>query len=80
MPDNLLISRADQFIAKVTGNADEGVGHDLSEESHTTDITPYRYTTKNGTNVVLVDTPGFGDSNKTEIQILFRISKWLHST
>ncbi|KAL4062537.1 hypothetical protein J3A83DRAFT_4053966, partial [Scleroderma citrinum] len=28
----------------------------------------------------LVDTPGFGDKNMSEIQILAMVSKWLHET
>lgn len=68
------------FIAKAIGTADQAIGHELCPGSYTRDIVTTRYKVGNSSDVVLVDTPGFGDINLTEIQILHKISKWLHQT
>ncbi|KAL4070490.1 hypothetical protein J3A83DRAFT_3213973 [Scleroderma citrinum] len=68
------------FIATAIGSADESVGHRLCAGSHTQEVTTSKYTIGSDSNVVLVDTPGFGDANKCDLQILCKISKWLHET
>ncbi|KAI6017899.1 hypothetical protein EDC04DRAFT_474657 [Pisolithus marmoratus] len=66
------------FVAKATGgNGDEGVGHSLT--SHTSEIKATRCMI-GGSNVVLVDTPGFDDTKKSDLQILESISDWLSKT
>ncbi|KAI6044872.1 P-loop containing nucleoside triphosphate hydrolase protein [Pisolithus marmoratus] len=65
------------FIARVTGNGDGGVGHSLT--SHTRDIEATRCTIE-GSNVVLVDTPSFDNTNKPDSEILESISAWLTKT
>jgi len=53
------------------------VGHDL--ESHTSEIKATRCTVKE-VNIVLVDTPGFDDTKKTDLEILESIADWLRKT
>lgn len=56
-----------------------GVRHELCAGAHTKDIVALKYNISGSTsNVVLVDTPGFGDTDLTEAQILQKMSKWLH--
>ncbi|KAL4062053.1 P-loop containing nucleoside triphosphate hydrolase protein [Scleroderma yunnanense] len=64
------------FISQVTGQVD-GVGHKLT--SCTSDIGVTRCMIL-GSPVVLVDTPGFDDTNKPDLQILEMISDWLAKT
>lgn len=61
------------FVAKATG-INEGVGHSLT--SHTSEIKATRCMI-GGSDVVLVDTPGFDDTKKSDLQILQMISDWL---
>ena len=49
------------------------VGHDL--ESCTAEVSMVRID-----DVVLVDTPGFDDTNKTDREILIMIADWLTNT
>ncbi|KAF5359868.1 hypothetical protein D9756_003459 [Leucocoprinus leucothites] len=66
------------FISKATGR-DIGVGHDL--QSFTDDVRALRVRVP-GTNedVILVDTPGFDDTHKSDYEILWLIAKWLEQT
>ena len=52
---------------------DKIVGHDL--ESCTTELSMLRID-----DIVLVDTPGFDDTNKTDREILSMIADWLTTT
>ena len=63
-----------QFIGKVTGN-DVGVGHALTSCTSEVKATECEDTTL--INIVLVDTPGFDNTRKTDLEILELISKWL---
>ncbi|KAI6117109.1 hypothetical protein EV401DRAFT_1617572 [Pisolithus croceorrhizus] len=65
------------FVAKATNSGDEGVGHALV--SHTSEIKATRCII-GGSNVVLVDTPGFDDTKKSDLQILESISDWLNKS
>ncbi|KAI5990812.1 P-loop containing nucleoside triphosphate hydrolase protein, partial [Pisolithus marmoratus] len=65
------------FVAKATGNGDDGIGHSLT--SHTSEIKATRCMI-GGSNVILVDTPGFDDTKKTDVEILTLISDWLSKT
>ncbi|KIK14127.1 hypothetical protein PISMIDRAFT_17525 [Pisolithus microcarpus 441] len=65
------------FVAKATNSGDEGVGHALV--SHTSEIKATKCTIGRS-NVVLVDTPGFDDTHKSDLQILESISDWLNKT
>ncbi len=69
-----------QFIQKATNpdGQNSGVGHGL--ESCTSEVTALRISLQGGNNVVLVDTPGFGDTYLSELQILQGIEKWLKDT
>ncbi|KAL4064648.1 P-loop containing nucleoside triphosphate hydrolase protein [Scleroderma citrinum] len=64
------------FISQVTGNED-GVGHQLT--SCTSDIGVTKCTIL-GFPVVLVDTPGFDDTEISDVQVLEMISDWLVKT
>lgn len=61
-----------QFINMVTGN-DSGVGHNL--ESCTAKITMMK-----AHGLILVDTPGFDDTHKTDTEVLSMIADWLTTT
>ncbi|KAI5999967.1 P-loop containing nucleoside triphosphate hydrolase protein [Pisolithus albus] len=63
------------FIASITNDNGEGVGHDLT--SCTSDIKATKLKFKRFS-VVLVDTPGFNDTKKSDLEILNLISDWLN--
>ncbi|KAG6335339.1 hypothetical protein ID866_3750 [Astraeus odoratus] len=65
------------FVSKATGIIDESVGHMLT--SHTSEIRATKCVV-GGSNVVLVDTPGFDDTKKSDLEILQSISDWLTKT
>ncbi|KAI5995160.1 P-loop containing nucleoside triphosphate hydrolase protein [Pisolithus albus] len=65
------------FVAKATNRGEEGVGHLLV--SHTSEIRATKCIIEKS-NVVLVDTPGFDDTHKADLQILESISDWLNKT
>jgi len=69
--------KAIQFISKITGN-DEGVGHNLTV--YTREIKVTKCGDMDFGNIVLVDTPGFDDTRKPELDILELISNWLEET
>ena len=69
--------KAIQFIGKVTGN-DDGVGHTLT--SCTSEVKVTKCEDPTLANIVLVDTPGFDDTRKTDLEILELISKWLNKS
>jgi len=56
---------------------DIGVGHEL--ESYTTEIQIIRFQFVD-INVVFVDTPGFDDTHKSDVEILTMIADWLNTT
>jgi len=64
------------FIGMATGG-DIGVGHEL--ESYTTEIQIIRFQFVD-INVVFVDTPGFDDTHKSDVEILTMIADWLNTT
>ncbi|KAF9443855.1 hypothetical protein P691DRAFT_808225 [Macrolepiota fuliginosa MF-IS2] len=63
------------FIQKVTGQEVVGVGHSL--ESLTIEVTGVRVKFTDGVNVVLVDTPGFDDTYRSDVDVLEIFVKWL---
>ncbi|KAI6104096.1 hypothetical protein F5141DRAFT_1126984 [Pisolithus sp. B1] len=66
-----------QFIDKVTGDAGDSVGHNLT--SCTSEIRVTRYAIE-GFNVVLADTPGYNDTSQSELEVPEMILNWLDST
>jgi flagellar biosynthesis GTPase FlhF len=68
-----------QFIATATG-AEVRIGHDL--QSFTTDISIVKFQSLERTDfeIVFVDTPGFDDTHKTDIEILKMLAEWLKTT
>jgi hypothetical protein len=66
-----------QFIqtANPTEDTNQEIGHGL--ESCTSQITASRVSFTDGTNVVLVDTPGFDDTYLSDFDILESVAKWL---
>ncbi|KAG9312302.1 P-loop containing nucleoside triphosphate hydrolase protein [Chiua virens] len=67
------------FICSASGRETEGVGDGL--KSYTTEVRPIRfYDEESGQMVVLVDTPGFDDTYKSDLDILNMISDWLSSS
>ncbi|KXN84731.1 hypothetical protein AN958_12158 [Leucoagaricus sp. SymC.cos] len=66
------------FISQALGK-DMGIGHDL--QSYTSEVRALRVPIPGeNADVVLVDTPGFDDTHKTDYQILQLISNWLKET
>ncbi|KAI6021991.1 hypothetical protein EDC04DRAFT_2575425 [Pisolithus marmoratus] len=63
------------FIANVT-STDEGVGHSLV--SCTTEIKATRAVVE-GSSVVLVDTPGFHNTDRSDLEVSQMISDWLYT-
>jgi hypothetical protein len=59
---------------------DGGVGHDL--ESCTTEISIVKFQCpeRSDLDVLFVDTPGFDDTNKSDVEILNMIADWLKTT
>jgi hypothetical protein len=65
-----------KFIECATRQNGQSVGHSL--RSHTADIRTVRTTHPNGGRpVVFVDTPGFDDTVKSDVEILSTIADWL---
>ena len=63
-----------QFINTVTGNPEKAKAARLG--SATQNVTPYPISYQ-GLRVVLVDTPGFDDTLRPDMDILRRIADWL---
>ncbi|KAL4069908.1 P-loop containing nucleoside triphosphate hydrolase protein [Scleroderma yunnanense] len=62
------------FVNMVTGSQGQRVGHSLT--SCTSEINAVRCTIL-GSTIVLLDTPGFKDTNKSDTEILKSIVDWL---
>ncbi|KAF5972517.1 hypothetical protein FCOIX_9311 [Fusarium coicis] len=62
------------FVRTASGNDQVTVGHSL--EACTQEINAYEFNTR-GHNVILVDTPGFNDTYKSDADILLDLAKWL---
>jgi hypothetical protein len=70
-----------QFIAVATEQGRATVGHKL--ESYTSEVRAVRYVRPgdpSGARFVIVDTPGFDDTNKSDTEILTLIAQWLQTT
>ncbi|KAF5351175.1 hypothetical protein D9756_008404 [Leucocoprinus leucothites] len=68
------------FIRTVTGMADNDnnqVGHHLSSATSQVSALRITFTNRHNTNVVLVDTPGLDDQNKSDDFVLTKIAQWL---
>ena len=63
-----------QFINTLTGNPEKRKASDLS--SATQNVTPYTIQ-YHGLRLVLVDTPSFDDTHRSEMEILRIIADWL---
>jgi len=76
-----------QFITRAVGT-DVGIGHSLS--SCTSSINTFRLPLavegspraglRNNTKVVLADTPGFNDTNRSDSETMDMLKKWLKNT
>ncbi|KAH0829010.1 hypothetical protein J3R83DRAFT_2463 [Lanmaoa asiatica] len=68
-----------QFIRSASGHDTQGVGHGL--KSFTSQVLAIRFWDQECRRyVVLVDTPGFDDTFKSDLDILNMISDWLNSS
>ena len=69
-----------KIIDALTGQPGKRAGD--GSESVTQDLGAYRILDheQHGSRIVLVDTPGFDDTNKTDEQILKLIGSWLKKT
>ena len=62
-----------QFIKHAGGNPEISDGL----ESCTADVSEFEVKDPDGRDVVFVDTPGFDDTYKSDIEILTQIAEWL---
>ncbi|KXN84716.1 hypothetical protein AN958_12143 [Leucoagaricus sp. SymC.cos] len=67
------------FIDLLTGQSGKRAGHTLKSVTADIQATRVRHP-KYGDRVVLVDTPGFDDTTRTDMEILAMISDWLAKT
>ncbi|KAH8757824.1 hypothetical protein F5882DRAFT_417839 [Hyaloscypha sp. PMI_1271] len=63
------------FIQLLSDSDDIKIGHGL--ESCTQEVTPYLYRYSDDINVYLIDTPGFDDTNRSDVDVLMEITSWL---
>ncbi|KAG9312312.1 hypothetical protein JVU11DRAFT_7624 [Chiua virens] len=69
-----------QFVSSASGQGADGPGVGSGLKSYTGGIRAIRFRDqKSGQRVVLVDTPGFDDTYKSDVDILDMISEWLQS-
>jgi hypothetical protein len=66
-----------QFIAKATGQGEEYIGHGLI--SFTVDFRCVKVQHK-GREIVLVDTPPFDDTERSDAEVLGYMAGWLKET
>jgi predicted GTPase len=63
----------------LTGDDSVVVGNNLKSE--TVDVNPvWCFHPKSGKEVILLDTPGFADTERTDTDILLTIANWLNAT
>ncbi|KAF4582667.1 hypothetical protein EYR40_002590 [Pleurotus pulmonarius] len=67
------------FINMATGNA-TGVGHDLESCTNSIDILKFQCIERSMQDIIFVDTPGFDDTHKSDVEILEMIAGWLKQT
>jgi predicted GTPase len=69
-----------QFIDVLTGQIGKRAGHHLESCTAEVQAVTVENYIDSGSNLVLVDTPGFDDTNKADTEILTMISDWLEKT
>ena len=67
-----------QFVCAASGSDTKAVGHKLRSRTDQVNAVKFR-DEESGRHAVLVDTPGFNDTSKSDLDILILISKWLVS-
>ncbi|KAF9489918.1 hypothetical protein BDN71DRAFT_1525719 [Pleurotus eryngii] len=67
------------FINMATGNV-TGVGHDLESCTNSIDILKFQCIERSMQDIIFVDTPGFDDTHKSDVEILEMIAGWLKQT
>ncbi|KAF4582668.1 hypothetical protein EYR40_002591 [Pleurotus pulmonarius] len=67
------------FINMATGNK-TGVGHELESYTSSIQIIKFRSLEISMHDIIFVDTPGFDDTHKSDIEILTMVADWLKST
>jgi hypothetical protein len=72
------VAQPRQFIKAATG-ADVKIGHGLISCTEEVSAIRCQHPSRDG-DIVLVDTPGFDDTFKSDIQILEQIADWLRDT
>ena len=67
-----------QFVSAASGYDTKVIGHALRSKTEQVSAIKF-WDQESGQHVVLVDTPGFDDTFKSDLDILNIISKWLVS-
>ncbi|KAJ8689314.1 hypothetical protein PTI98_013347 [Pleurotus ostreatus] len=67
------------FINTATGNK-TGVGHELESYTSSIQIIKFRSLEISMQDIIFVDTPGFDDTHKSDIEILTMVADWLKIT
>lgn len=77
--DIFSLMEAPQFIAKARNAPDDDTMLDVSLDSQTKEIKAFKVHI-HGQKLILVDTPGFDDTYRSDLDILRTIARWLETT
>ncbi|KAF8160036.1 P-loop containing nucleoside triphosphate hydrolase protein [Crassisporium funariophilum] len=67
-------------FVKIASGLDTGIGHTLQSCTSTIDIVKLSFPEYSDCDIVFVDTPGFDDTTKSDVDILHMIANWLRDT
>ncbi|KAJ8517858.1 hypothetical protein ONZ45_g5025 [Pleurotus djamor] len=69
------------FVNAATGNGNQtGVGHDLESFTSEIQLLKFQYFERSTQDIVFVDTPGFDDTHRSDVDVLNAIAAWLSNT
>jgi hypothetical protein len=77
--DGCYLELAVKFIHTATGGGGL-VGHELESCTTEISITKFQCPERSDLDILFVDTPGFDDTNKSDVEILDMIAEWLKTT
>jgi hypothetical protein len=68
-----------QFINMATQQDSHAIGHGMQSQTSEIQTSRVKHPTT-GDPVIFVDTPGFDDASKSDVEVLTTISRWLVKT